>query len=157
MKLRAFIVMLMVCSLGAGGCQFVRKKFPKLMRLELPQSPQQVEELSQLRYPRQAPIGDDWDIIVLRDGRSIELVNRTARSYSDLHLWLNRRYVAPVESIRIGSGNRKQLSLFVDRHRESFPIGALLAPDKARPLVSADLFDQTTGLRHRLVVRAADN
>ena len=157
MKLRALIMTLVVCSLAAGGCQYVRRQFPKLLRIELPRNPKNVETLSKMRFPKAAPIGDDKDIVVLRDGRSIELVNRTASNYRDLYLWLNRRYVAQIESIRIGTGNRVQLSQFIDQHRQSFPVGALLAPDKARPLVSADLFDQTTGRRHRLVVRLADN
>lgn len=157
MILRALTLTLMACSLAAGGCQYVGKQFPRLLRIELSQNPQNVDPLSKMRFPKAAPTGDDWDIIILRDGASIELVNRTASSYRDFYLWLNRRYVSQIELIQIGTGNRVQLSQFIDQHRQSFPVGAILAPDKARPLICADLFDQTTGRRHRLVVRSADN
>jgi len=157
MILRGLTLILMACSLAAGGCQYVGKQFPRLLRIEFPQNPQNVDPLSKMRFPKAAQIGDDWDIIILRDGASIELVNRTASSYRDLYLWLNRRYVSQIELIQIGTDNRVQLSQFIDQHRQPFPVGAILAPDKARPLICADLFDQTTGHRHRLVVRSADN
>lgn len=111
------------------------------------------EALARLSYPVDAPLGPDLDIVVLHERRAIRLVNRTARSYQDQLLWLNREFVGPVDRLRIGTENRLQLDRFVNRHQEPYPTATLLAPDKARALSAADLFDPATGRRHRLVVQ----
>ena len=111
--------------------------------------------MAALPYPKNANLGEDLDIIVLREGGAIELANRTALAYQDHYLWLNREYVALIGQIRIGTDNRYELARFIDRHQESYPVGTFLTPDKTRPLVSADLFNPTTGQRHRLVVRTS--
>jgi hypothetical protein len=70
-----------------------------------------------------------------------------------VHLWLNQQYVARIDRIAIGANNRFSLKRFVNRHGEGFPTAEFLAPDEARPVVSAELYDPETKRRHRLNVR----
>jgi len=149
MKLPIAAITLLMTSLTLCGC--------KQIDLGLGQLQQVIDQLAALRYPDQAQLGDDLDIIVIRDGAAINLVNRTPRAYVDHQIWLNRHYVTQAAPLNIGSENWLALSRFINRHGESFPIGALLAPDKARPLISADLYNPDADTRHRLVVRFSDN
>ncbi len=126
-----------------------------LLDAALPIDAAESQRLANLRYPQTAPLGEDLDIRVVRDRRWINLANLTPRAYDKPYLWLNRQYVAQVGRITVGTGNRFVLTHFINEHGEPFPIGALLAPDKARPLISADLFDPTSGQMHRLLVRTA--
>ena len=113
---------------------------------------QQRERLSQLPYPADAAYGPDLDIAAVRDGSTLTLANRTASPYRDVQLWLNRQYVRELPVIRIGPDNRLDLDRFVNEHREPFPVGTLLAPDEAFPVVLAELYDPDTELKHRLLV-----
>lgn len=110
------------------------------------------KRLAQLDYPAEAQRGPDLDIVVRREGDRLTLINRTPRSYRDVQLWLNQQYVREITSIKIGPGNRYDLKRWVNQHRETFPVGTLLAPDAAFPVVLAELVDLDTGLRHRLLV-----
>src|SRR5690606_3242740 len=93
--------------------------------------------LAQLRFPGEAPLGDDLDIVVVRHGSTIELANRTPNSYRDVQLWLNEQWVTVIEQIAIGTGNPPPLDTFGDRHGRTFPTAGLLTPEKTRPLVHA--------------------
>lgn len=108
--------------------------------------------LSQLPYPADASHGPDLDIVIKRDGKAIQLINRTARPYANSQLWLNQQYVRNVSAIRIGPDNRLALNRFINRHREPFPTGTFLAPDDAKPVLLAELYDPQTQLKHRLLV-----
>lgn len=116
-----------------------------------------VQRLSQTRYPLEAELGDDLDIVVVREGAAVQFVNRTALGFEKPQVWLNREYVADLDAVHIGTENWVDLVHFINRHGESFPVGALLAPDKSRPVVAADLFDPATGKVHRLTVRPAES
>jgi hypothetical protein len=136
------IVILMLLGLSACGFFVPRQPDPKL-----------AGELAQLVYPADAALGNDLDIVVIRNGGHIELVNRTATVPGPSELWLNQQYVGAVKSIPIGRGNQFDLVKFINEHGEAYPIGAVLQPDKSFPIVLAELFDPKTGLRHRLLVR----
>jgi len=110
-------------------------------------------ELTKLDYPDEAPRGEDYDIVVERKKGSIRLINRTASVYDKQVLWLNQQYVGKVENIQIGSDNVLSLRRFFNRWGEHFPVGGFFTPDKANPVVLAELVDPSTGARHRLVVR----
>lgn len=111
------------------------------------------DALAALRYPGKTEYGPDLDIIVIREGQHITLTNRTARAYEGMQLWLNQQYVRQVERIEIGVNPDTQLPTFLNRHRESFPVGSFLQPDLARPLISAELYDPASNVRYRLTVQ----
>ena len=109
--------------------------------------------LAERDYPAGVEYGQDLDIVVERAGHRVTLVNRTAEPVRGVELWLNRQYVRGITSIEIGDDNTFDLRTFVNRFGEPFPIALLLAPDRARPLVSAELYDAEAGVRHRLLVQ----
>lgn len=110
------------------------------------------QRLSQLNYPADAEWGPDRDIVVRREGDRLTLINRTPQTYRDVRLWLNQQYVRELALIQIGPDNRFDLTRWINEHQEPFPVGSLLAPDKAFPVVLAEMIDPDTGLRHRLLV-----
>lgn len=110
------------------------------------------EQYAQLDYPAQAEYGPNLDIVVRRRGERLRLVNRTAQPYVDHRLWLNQQFVRDLPRIRIGPDNEFDLTRWVNHYGEPFPVGTLLAPDDAEPVVLAELIDPDTGLRHRLLV-----
>lgn len=135
--------MLVLFVVSVAGCQ----------RMQLTQPADPDAGLPPLQFPEEAPLGDDLDIVVIRDRRTIMLANRTPRSYTGHMLWLNREYVARINAIGVGTGNRGELLQFRNHHGESYPVATLLAPDRSERLVSADLIEPVTGRRHRLTVR----
>jgi hypothetical protein len=150
----ALVVGLLVIVGPLGGCAalFGPKADPKL-----------AAELSKLAYPKDAPLGPDLDVLVVRTGGALELVNRTPSTYRNMQVWLNQQYVARIDAVQIGSPeglgaaasrNRLDLARFINLHGEPFPTGGLLAPEKSFPVVLAELFDPATGKRHRLLVVA---
>lgn len=137
---------IMVAGLGlwAGGCVELLEPRPE---------PQDVAVLSKLRYPAEAPLGEDLDILVVQEGRWLRLVNRLPQRFEKMQLWLNRQYVGQVEKIEIGTENLLELRRFINEYGEAYPAGGFLQPDKAFPVVMAELYDPQTGQRHRLLVR----
>jgi hypothetical protein len=143
------IMLSCLAVLGAAGCSHVGVALPPERRV--------IDELSELRYPSGTELGDDLDIIIVRNGPIITLTNRTAEAYRGQYLWINRQYVSQVELIRIGTGNRLELPKFINLHGEPFPVGAWLTPDKSRRVIHAVLYNPATKQRHRLVVRFSDS
>jgi hypothetical protein len=111
------------------------------------------QALAALRYPGTSPHGPDLDIMVTRRGHSISLTNRTAKHYDGMQLWLNQQYVQETGTVAIGGNPGLHLSLFINGHREPFPIGTFLQPDIARPVISAELYDPVGNVRYRLTVQ----
>jgi len=62
--------------------------------------PQTIQRLAALDYPEDAPHGPDLDILLVRSGNQLRLVNRTASSYGGMQLWLNRQWVSEVGMLR---------------------------------------------------------
>ena len=117
--------------------------------------PQEVRRLAKLPYPAHVPLGEDLDILVLVDGRKMQLVNRTPRSYRQVQLWLNQQYVGQVGGIAIGTKNYVNLQHFVNRYQELYPAGSFLHPERAFPVVQAEILDPAGPTRHRLIARQA--
>ncbi len=116
-------------------------------------APQRVKELSALTYPAEGKWGDDLDIVAVRRGDELRLVNRTPRAYDNVTLWFNQQYVYPMTQIAIGTENVIDLRQAVDRHGRCYPVGSFLKPDQSLLLVQVELIDPTTNLRHRLTVQ----
>lgn len=142
---RRFSAALLVLVLIPGaGCSTYR---------DLTASPQTAQRLAAIDYPAEAPYGPDLDVLVIRSDADIRLVNRTARNYSAMQLWLNRQWVADSGLIQIGTDNMRLLTDFVNRLEEPYPVGTRLNPEKTQKLVLAELYNPAEGVRHRLVVR----
>ena len=108
-------------------------------------------ELAELRHPVDVPFAGDLDIAVRRDGGDLHLINREPRVFEGAVLWLNQQYAGTTDQISIGPNNRVPLQAFVNRHGETFPMEAFLAPDAAETLLAAELL-AADGTRHRLTV-----
>lgn len=104
-------------------------------------------------YPIDAQVGPDLDVVVVRSGGQIELVNRTPRAYESVVLWLNGQFVRPVDRVAIGSNPGLPLREFVNGYGEGFPTGSFLRPERSAVLVLAELYDPQVNVRHRLVVQ----
>ena len=141
--MRYFVLLLLIVALP--GC----RRGPAPM-------PEHVQVLSQLSYPAEAELAADLDIVVVRRGSALLLTNRTAYPYEQMQLWLNQQYVSQIERITIGRENRFNLKRFTNRHREPFPVAGFLSPDKAFPVVLAELYDPEADKRYRLTVNVKD-
>lgn len=105
-----------------------------------------------LSYPAEAERGEPLDVLVQRTRSRIRLINRTASSFEDMQLWVNQQYVTELDRVSIGERNVLHLEDFFNRYQEPFPTAWLLAPDRARPLVSAELYDPQREVRYPLTV-----
>lgn len=132
------------CNNGAGGLQL-----PEIPRsaylLGAVADPTAAANLKAEIYPAKAKLGDDLDIVVVRNGDQISIVNRTAVEYENVQIWLNQQYVGQLAKISIGTNNRYQLNHFINSHGEGFPVGGLLTPDRSYPIVLAELYEPPTG------------
>ncbi len=146
MRYTMLLATLLGAAVLAAGCQYLGLVQPSA-------DAQRAAELAKIVYPAESEYGDDLDIRVESSGSFLHVTNLTPRMYSDVQLWLNRQYVHPVETIRIGRSPSLRLVDFINKEKEPFPEGGLLEPDKRQRLVLAELFDPKTGQRHRLVVQ----
>jgi hypothetical protein len=120
--------------------------------------------LSRLPYPAHAQ-ATDLDIVVTRQDESLVLTNRTASTHRGVMVWLNQQYVWGPVDIPIALEYRLNLRGFINQHRESYPVGGPLTPDKSMPLTLAELYAASAGagaddksadgagVRYRLLVR----
>ena len=111
-----------------------------------------VERLARLEYPADAERGDDLDVAVVREGKTIRLRSREPRSFEGVQVWLNQGYVRDPVTLPVAGGESLTLTRFVNEHRERYPVGGLLSPDKSQELVLAELYDPATGKRHAMTV-----
>lgn len=138
------LLLLLLSVLLAAGCSTLR---------DTSASPQTVDRLAKLDYPEDAAHGPDLDILLVRSGGQVRLVNRTAYNYAGMQLWLNRQWVADSGTVVIGTDNLRELTDFINRFKEPYPVGTLLNPDQTQPLVLAEFYNPVDKVRHRLVVR----
>jgi hypothetical protein len=135
--------LVVVTALAAlAGCASTKPDLPE----------QQVQELAQMTYPAAAAWTGELDIVVVRHGDRVQLVNRTVHSYDNVVLWFNQQYAGLVPHIAIGTGNYVDLRKTVDAHGRAYPVGSLLEPDKSARLVQAEMVQAATNERFRLTV-----
>ncbi len=91
-------------------------------------------ELATQPYPRNLHTTTVADIQVFRRGTDIEIVNSTARSYTDINLWVNQRYVLPIDSLAAGTTKRVSLWNFFDEYGERFYAGGFFRTYPATPV-----------------------
>ncbi len=132
------------CNNGTGGLQL-----PEIPRsaylLGAVADPDAAAKLKSEIYPAKAKLGDDLDIVVVRKGDQVTIVNRTSVAYENVQVWLNQQYVGQLARISIGTNNRYQLNHFINQHGEGFPVGGLLTPDRSFPIVLAELYVPPVG------------
>jgi len=139
---------LLVCT--ALGC----KHLPDVGGIgNVKADPELAEKLAPEVYP-DAPeaLGEDLDMIAERNGRMLTVRNFEPRSFDNVQVWVNQEWVGEVEQIAIGSGNRFDLTKFINGYGEVYPVGSWLSPDKALRVALVEIYDPETGKRHRIVV-----
>ena len=136
------LLMVLTCLAGLTGCASKGSGIDA----------QTVQRLASFTYPESALHGKDFDILVIREGETLKVINQGPDSIRSMQLWLNQQYVKEIDMLPVGESNWALLS-FINSFEESYPIGGFLAPDKSRPLLIAELYDPETGNIHRLVVQ----
>jgi hypothetical protein len=91
-------------------------------------------ELATQPYPRDRHTTNTLDMQVFRRGTDMEIVNSTAHSYRNINLWVNQRYVLPIESLAAGETKRVSLWDFFDEYGERFYAGGFFRSYPATPL-----------------------
>ncbi|MBL1216426.1 MAG: hypothetical protein D8M59_02905 [Planctomycetes bacterium] len=103
-------------------------------------------------YPYTADLLNPIEVMVYREGPTVELVNHTVHSYKDFNLWINERYVRQIPRLEAGASISVSLHEFSDEHGEAFRAGGLLSTRKPEPLTKAEI-ETDEGLIGLLVVR----
>lgn len=113
-------------------------------------------ERATLPYPRRLHTTEGVvDIEVFRDGETLSFVNATTRSYENVRVWLNQRYMLEVESIPAGQTTRISLGGFWDRWGGSPERGGFLRRFDPTPIRLVELqLDDTTPLVGLVVIPA---
>lgn len=144
----ATLCLILMLLSGVVGCEFAHYFTVDAFRdAEVKTSP--------ALYPKDAERGEPLDIQVDRTGFAITLNNRTPVVYTDVEIWLNHEFYRRIDRLDIGESESFLLADFVNEHGESFPVGSLLEPEKAIPLINAALVQN--GRIHAITVRLEEN
>jgi len=111
-----------------------------------------VQRLAGYPYPESALHGRDLDVVLIRDGKTIRVVNREPEPVRFMQLWLNQTYVREIDTLPVGESSWS-LAKFINDFEESYPTGGVLSPDKSRTLLIAEFYDPKTGNIHRLLTQ----
>ncbi len=89
-------------------------------------------------YPYELHTTTVLPIQVFRDGTRIEIVNATDQSWTEVTVWINQRFAAPLASL--GAGQRVSMDLFSFRDDlgEQFRAGGLF---RTRPPATVELIE----------------
>jgi len=91
-------------------------------------------------YPFETPrAAKTIDIQVIRDIRTIEFTNTTAKAFGPCTIWLNRRFSLPIEGLAIGQRVELYLSDFVDEFSDPFRAGGFFAAEAPDVIVMAEI------------------
>lgn len=115
--------------------------------------PAEVTHLAGLDYPDAVTVAPDVDVLVIREGHTIRLINRTADRFVSPQVWVNQQYVREIDALGPGEERRMSLGRFVNVHEETFPLGLWWRPEATDPLVSCELFDAASAMKYRAVVQ----
>ena len=115
---RVCMVLLLVLASGVLGCQQVRYDPARATR----------------PYPYHLHQANSIDIQVFRDKKWMEIVNSTPRSYHNVDLWINQRYVSPLDVLPAGKTVRLSLLEFYDERGEGVSAGGLLRTREPTPV-----------------------
>jgi len=107
----------------AAGCQ------PARYRPELARDP----------YPQRLHTTSTIDVQVFREDTVLVLVNATARSYENVRIWLNQRYVDDLAALPAGETVRMSLWDFFDERGEGLNAGGLLRTERPDRIVMVEM------------------
>jgi hypothetical protein len=93
-----------------------------------------VPELATRPYPANLHTTSTVDIQCFRRGTDLEIVNSTARSFSEFDVWINQRYTSRIASLPAGATQRISLWEFVDQHGQRFYAGGFFRSYPAEPV-----------------------
>jgi hypothetical protein len=93
-----------------------------------------VPDLASRPYPFEKHTTSVADIQCFRRDTKLEIVNSTARSYSNFDLWVNQRYVYRVESLPAGATVRVSLWDFIDDYGRRFYAGGFFRAYPPQPV-----------------------
>ena len=79
------------------------------------------------------------DIQVFRDGGDLIIVNATPQSFSDVDVWVNRRYMWHVDALRAGETRRVWFGEFFDHWGETPVAGGFFRTERPTPAVLVQL------------------
>jgi hypothetical protein len=85
-------------------------------------------------YPRHLHEPNAIDVQVFRNGTTIELVNATGRSYENVNVWINKRWVRHVASLPAGARLRLSLWDFFDERGERINAGGFWRVREPTPI-----------------------
>ncbi len=115
---RVFMLLLLVLATPVFGCQQVRYNLARATR----------------PYPHHLNQANSIDIQVFRDKKWLEIVNSKPRSYRDVDLWINQRYVSHLDVLPAGRTVRLSLLEFYDERGEGVSAGGLLRTREQTPV-----------------------
>jgi hypothetical protein len=137
-RIRVALVALTVTltvTLALAGCQTVRSDPSKATR----------------QYPFWLKQGETLPIQVLPDGESMIIVNATPRSFDNVDIWLNERYVLHVDRIAPGENKRLAMADFWDIRGEGPNPGGLFRYYQPTPIrlvqIQTDVTSPLIGLQ----------
>ncbi len=107
-----------------------------------------------LKYPdAKEQFAGDLDMTVIQDRKSIKITNRTVKSFNNVQVWVNQRYVTRVDSIPAGKTTSVALKSLMNQYGEKYPVPGLFRPDRSFPALLVELYEPDTNQRHRLIVQ----
>jgi hypothetical protein len=108
-------------------------------------------------YPDELHRTETLDIHVFREGRNLQIVNSTARSFREFDLWINQRYMQHVETMAPGETIVLSLPDFYDERGEAFNAGGFWRTRDPTPVRLVEIQpvreESTIGL---ITIRAED-
>lgn len=149
-------------TLPLTGCAVESSPVVELLRVDRllegtpPLTANQRDALRALDYPREAPLHPDDpqpDVLAIRRGGTVQLVNRTPRPMENRILWLNEQYAGRVDQLAVGVNPPMDLDAFINTFGEPYPTARWLEPDRAAPLIHATLHDPGRNTRQLLTVQ----
>jgi hypothetical protein len=107
-----------------------------------------------LKYPSaKEQFAGDLDMTVIQDRKSVKITNRTVKTYKDVQVWVNQRYVTRVDAIPAGKTTTVALKKLMNQYGEKYPTPGIFRPDRSFPALLVEVYEPDTNQRHRLIVQ----
>jgi hypothetical protein len=113
-------------------------------------------ELAASPYPQERHTTTVLPMQVFRDGDSLEIVNATARSYRDIDVWVNQRYVRRVATLPAGARLRLSLPEFIDERGDRFPSAGLFRVRETIPVRLVEIATAEGPMYGLITIRAEE-
>lgn len=90
-------------------------------------------------YPAELGQGEIVDIQVFRDAGDLIVVNATPQTFTDIDIWVNRRYMLHVDRLEAGETRRLWFGDFFDQWGETPVAGGFFRAEQPTPSVLVQL------------------